>query len=395
MRSVAEHLAAVLEMGSKLTPCSVRLTDAFGLILAEEVIARFAVPPFDNSAMDGFAIGTPDLGAVPKILKVTGDIPAGTEHPNALAVGEAARIMTGAPLPDGADAVVPVEHTDVSSGPGELPTQVEVRRPVRRGQHIRRAGEDVAVGDLVLHPGAELSPAAVSAAAAVGYGELLVHPRPLVLVISTGSELTAPGRPIASGQIPDSNSLLLTGLLQQFGADVTALTTSDDPAEFRAALDSTGADLVVTSGGVSAGAFEVVRQVTGADCEFSQVAMQPGKPQGLGNVGGRPLLAFPGNPVSVFVSAWLFARPLIARLAGRPQEAQWRKVSAAASWNKSVGREQYLPVRLSGGAEPAHGLGSASHAIASLHLADGLARVPSQVSGVEVGDPVEVLTTNG
>lgn len=396
MRTVDEHLAAVLALARPLEPVEVDLTDAFGLVLSDDVVARYPVPPFDNSAMDGFAVRTLDLASAPRRLRVTEDIPAGDIEPHSIGQGEAARIMTGAPLPMGADAVVPVEQTDIPIGPGPLPLSVEVRAAASAGQHIRRIGEDVRVGDTVLRSGSVATPAAVAAAASAGFGRLRVIRRPRVLVIATGAELERPGEAIVHGQIPDSNSALLVGLLRQFGADTRARTTSDDPAEFRAALDDAAdSDLVLTTGGVSVGAYEVVRQVARASVDFVRVAMQPGKPQGVGRVGGVPLLAFPGNPVSAFVSAWLFARPLIAALAGRDTSTPWRSLRAEQGWSTPPGRAQYLPVLIGDGVRPAHGLGSSSHAIASLHLANGLARVTAEVGAVSPGDLVEVIVTDG
>ena len=394
MRSVDDHVAAVLGLGEPLGGEPVDLSRALGLVLACDLPALVPVPPFDNSAMDGFAVRSVDVAAPPVTLRVTGDIPAGCREPHAIGAGEAARIMTGAPLPEGADAIVPVEDTDIAPGPVPLPPRVQVRAPARPGRHIRRRGEDLAQGEVALTAGTVLTPAAVAAAASVGYGEVAAIRRPRVAVIATGAELRPPGQPLGHGQIPDSNSLLLSGLVRQFGAEAHTATTSDDPEEFRAVLDeaAAGADLILTTGGVSVGAFEVVRQATGARCEFVTVAMQPGKPQGIGDYAGVPLLAFPGNPVSVFVSAWLFARPLIARLAGGTAEDGWRPVRAGREWGCPAGREQYLPAVVCGDeVVPAHRLGSSSHAIGSLHRANALARVGARVTGVCVGDEVEVM----
>lgn len=395
MRTVNEHLDAVLALAARLPSREVALADALGLTLAADVVARYPVPPFDNSAMDGFAVRAADVAQVPARIRVVADVPAGTSSSVVIGAGEAARIMTGAPLPQGADAVVPVELTDISPGPGACPAAVEVREGVAVGRHVRRAAEDAAPGDLALTAGTTLTPAALAAAASVGYATVTVTPRPRVAVISTGSELVAPGKALGAGCVPDSNSVLLAGLLRQWGAEVTTASASDDAAEFRHVLAAAaaGADLVITSGGVSAGAFEVVRQVA-SECEFVSVAMQPGKPQGFGRVAGVPLLAFPGNPVSVFVSAWLFARPVVAVLAGRTPRETWAARPAAIGWACPPAREQYVPVRIDDVVRPAHALGSGSHAIASLHLANGLARVPATADGVTAGQPVEVLFTD-
>lgn len=295
MRSVAEHLDAVLALGKPLAPKNVGLADALGLVLSHDLVATFPVPPFDNSAMDGFAVRCVDISSLPRTLRVVDDIAAGAFDSVSLSAGECARIMTGAPLPMGADAVVPVEQTDATPGPGEAPDRVDIQAEVRAGQHVRYQAEDVAVGDVVLPAGTRLTPAGLAAAASVGHGELRVIRRPRVVAISTGSELERPGAALANGQIPDSNSVLLAGLIQQFGASATTATTDDEPSRFRAALEEhlPNADLIITTGGVSVGAFEVVRQVLGKDADFATVAMQPGKPQGMGYIDGVPVVAFP------------------------------------------------------------------------------------------------------
>lgn len=397
MRTVEEHLSRVLSLGSRLPaePCPVG--DGFGRVLAEDLAAVVAVPPFDNSAMDGFAVRAEDL-AVGASLRVVGDIPAGATAVPRVGAGEAARIMTGAPMPPGADTVVPVEQTDQPMGAVSLPESVRVSAVVPLGRHVRRAGEDVAVGAPGLSAGQRWSPAAASSAASLGHGVVPLVARPRVSILATGSELVAAGRPLGFGQIPDSNSLLLSGLCRQWGAEVvSAVAVDDEPANFRAALtEALAADLVLTSGGVSVGAFEVVRQVVEGEVVFDKVAMQPGKPQASGLLtapDGRrvPMLGLPGNPVSVFVSAWAFARPLIARLGGWDEE--WRSVTLPAlqGWKGPEGRRQFTPVRITAdGVMPVHTLGSGSHLVASLALADGLAVVPEEATSVAPGDAVAV-----
>lgn len=401
MRTVEEHLATVLAMAERAAPVRQPVSTE-PVVLADDLAATLPVPPFDNSAMDGFAVRAADVSDVPTRLRVVGDIPAGTAPTRTVHPGEALRIMTGAPMPEGADAVVPVEDTDQPVGDAPVPAHVEVRASVQPGRHVRRMAEDVGVGDVVLRAGTRVSPAVVAAAISVGVGEWSVIPRPRVAVLSTGSELVAAGVRPGPGQIPDSNGPMLAGLVEQFGGVVTAmLRVDDDPAGMRAAMDQLGdVDVVVTTGGVSAGAFEVVRQATGEHVDFVTVAMQPGKPQGIGrwSVGDRqvPLLAFPGNPVSVFVSSWLFLQPLIGAMQGLPVQWPSLELPAAEGWRSPVGRRQYAPVRIVDGAVlPAHRLGSGSHLVASLHLADGLAVVPQEVERVEPGDVVRVHRTDG
>lgn len=401
MRTVEEHLTAVLALAEPLDPVEVPVAPDPATTLAADVVAKFPVPPFDNSAMDGFAVRSDDVAAVPCTLQVVADVPAGSATDVVLAPGQAIRIMTGSPMPAGADAVVPVEDTDQSAGDVPLPQSVEVRASVRQGRHVRRAGEDVVVGDVVLAAGARTTATAAAAAASAGHGQWHTRPRPRVLVVATGTELVAPGEPLAPGQIPDSNGLLLSGLVEEFGGVVAgALRVGDDPDAFREALTGVGqVDVVVTSGGVSEGAFEVVRQVTEGTLDFVKVAMQPGKPQGLGlwEVDGArvPFLALPGNPVSVFVSAHLFLRPLLVKLSGRPTSTRTERFTVVDGWSTPPNRRQYVPVMFAGdGIRRAHKLGSGSHAVASLHLAEALAVVPAEIDRVAPGDILEVIRTH-
>ncbi len=398
MISVEEHLETVLALAGPLSPAEVSLTEARGLVLTEDLTARLSVPPFDNSAMDGFAVRAGDLtpGAV---LEVVGEVAAGSSAEPVVGAGQAARIMTGGRVPPGADAVVPVEQTDQPLGAAPLPQRVTITEAVPVGRHVRRAGDDVPTGALVLRRGDLLTPAALAAAASIGYGAVPVIPRPRVAVVATGAELAAPGEPLAPGQIPDSNGLMLAGLAVDAGAEVVAqVRVPDDPTSLTAALADLAqdADLILTSGGVSVGAYDVVRQV-GSGLSFSSVAMQPGKPQGCGRVAGAdgrevPVLAFPGNPVSAFVSFLVFGRPLLQRLAGRTAPETLLFAPALEGWSSPPGRRQFVPVKLvEGGCRPAHRLGSGSHLIASLHLADALAVVGEDVTTVAAGDRLSLM----
>ena len=255
------------------------------------------------------------------------------------------------------------------------------------------------VGAKVLRGGASWTPAAAAAAASVGYSEVPLRRRPRVAVLATGSELVSPGAQLGFGQIPDSNSILLAGLVEQFGGEVV-LTTAvpDSVSQFEDSLDraaSLGADLIVTAGAISAGAFEVVRQSLEGRASFNKVAMQPGKPQACGmlTLQGRPtaFVGLPGNPVSVFVSAWVFLRPLLARFQGA--EAAWQAVELATEegWKSPSGRRQFVPVITGNGTvSRSHALGSGSHLIASLHLANALAMVPEGVTAVAPSDMLKV-----
>ncbi len=396
MLSVEEYRARVLALAS-LTPVEeCAIGSGFGRVVAEDMVARCAVPPFDNSAMDGFAVRSADtLGGAH--LTVVADLPAGTRLAPLIGAGQAARIMTGAPLPPGADAVVPVEDTDQSPGDVPLPDAVRVP-PVAVGAHVRRAAEDVAVGAVVVPRGQRWTPASAAAAAAVGHARVRLHRRPTVAVLATGSELLPAGAPLGYGQIPDSNSVLLAGLVEQFGGQVVcARAVSDDLADFRQALvDAADAEVIVTSGGVSVGAFEVVRQAVEGSIEFVRVAMQPGKPQASGRIrdaAGREhtLVALPGNPVGAFVSAWVFVRPFLDACQGAFSEPPTLRIAVADGWRTPPGRAQFMPVVITpDGVRPAHRLGSGSHLIASLHAAEALAFVPADVERVAPGDVLDV-----
>jgi molybdopterin molybdotransferase len=328
MRSVEEHRRVVAELITRRPPVSVALADTLGLVLAAEVVAPLSLPGFDNSAMDGYAVLADDVADAtadnPVLLPVAEDIPAGRTDLLTLKPGTAHRIMTGAPLPAGATAVVPVEVTNAATD------TVEIRAGAKSGQHIRRAGEDVTAGTTVLHAGQVLTPAALGLAAALGLGELTVIPRQRVLVLSTGSELVAPGTPLQPGQIYESNAVMLAAAVRDAGADVeVAPMTSDDVEVFRDALERhcADADLIITTGGVSAGAYEVVKDALSESVDFVKVAMQPGMPQGAGTVNDTPIVTLPGNPVSALVSFEVFIRSPLRSAMGSPQPDRPRRTA--------------------------------------------------------------------
>lgn len=402
MRTVDEHLAAVLSVVRPLDPIEVPLLDAQGCVLAEDVVAAAPVPSFANSAMDGYAVLAADVAGAtarePVVLPVTGDVPAGPAPDLSVAPGSCVRIMTGAVLPPGADAVVPVEWTD--GGVAE----VRVFQPGQPGLNVRSPGEDVRPGQRLLTAGVLLGPAQIGLLAVVGRPAVLVRPRPRVVVLSTGSELVEPGRPVAPGQIHDSNSYALTAAAREAGALATrAAGVPDDPGALRAALEDqlARADVVVTSGGVSVGAYDVVKQVLRevGTVAFEQVAMQPGKPQGFGTLGpdATPFFGLPGNPVSALVSFEVFVRPALRRMLGlEPVSREPVPAVLTETVGKPRGRRQYRRVALAPGdgvlrATPVGGTGS--HLMAGLAAADGLAVLPEDVDRVGAGETVDVLVT--
>lgn len=344
VRTVAEHQSVVAELLARTEVVTLPLADAAGLVLAEDLVATRALPAFDNSAMDGYAVRAADLTGAsaehPVRLPVAEDVPAGRIDGPALAPGTAHRIMTGAPMPAGADAVVQVEATDGGTD------AVAVHEARTSGSHVRTAGEDVAVGETVLPAGAVLGAAQLGLVAALGEPTVRVHRQLRVLVLSTGSELVEPGLPLRHGQIHESNGVMLATAVRAAGALAEQVRfVADDVAEFDAALAARGAhvDLVVTSGGVSAGAYEVVKDaLAGRGVEFVKVAMQPGMPQGAGRVRGMPVVTLPGNPVSALVSFEVFLRPAIRASMGH-REVQRRVVRArlTESLNSPAGRRQF------------------------------------------------------
>ena len=399
-RTAPEHAAAVLALVEALGTEEVALADAAGRVSAQPIASLLDLPPWDCSAMGGYADSlreasewTPTAEQPELAHPVSGVVAAGETARVVLAVGSAARIMTGAPVPEGSDAVVPVEETDAGVD------SVRISAPVRAGSHIRRRGEDVQTGDVVVPAGAVLTPARLAVIAGTGHARVLVHRRPRVLVLSTGSELRAPGEALEHGQIYESNSHQLAALVHEAGGDAVVLHLVDDVAGVQQALAraSSDVDLVVSTGGVSVGDFDVVRDaLAGGDVSFVSVTMQPGKPQGAGRLAdGTPIVALPGNPVSSFVSFEVFVRPAIRRLAGAARVTR-RRVRARldTAMSSPAAREQYARVALTWPdgvpvATPVGGRGS--HLMGALASADGLAVIPAEVTQVEAGTTVDVI----
>ncbi|KOU65825.1 gephyrin-like molybdotransferase Glp [Streptomyces virginiae] len=445
--SVDEHLADVLGAVRPLEPIELQLLDAQGCVLVEDVTVPVALPPFDNSSMDGYAVRTADVQGAseefPAVLTVVGDVAAGSGALPTVGPGEAARIMTGAPLPPGAEAVVPVEWTDggtgggaaagmtpASAAPEQAGGEVRVHRAAEARAHVRARGSDVQAGDLALAAGTVLGPPQIALLAAIGRGTVRVRPRPRVVVLSTGSELVQPGEPLTAGTIYDSNSFALAAAARDAGAIAYRVgAVADDADTLRSTIEDQliRADLLVTTGGVSVGAYDVVKEalssvgssipsgssgsgdgegdadpdveVDATRIDFRKLAMQPGKPQGFGTIGPdhTPLLALPGNPVSSYVSFELFVRPAIRALMGLPEsEVRRPSVRAVLKADKALGspagRRQFLRGKYdaeTGTVSPVGGSGS--HLIAALAHADSLMVVPEDVTSVEPGTELEVV----
>ncbi|MFF5498093.1 gephyrin-like molybdotransferase Glp [Streptomyces aquilus] len=422
--SVDEHLEDILATVRPLEPIELQLLDAQGCVLVEDVTVPVSLPPFDNSSMDGYAVRVADVAGAseefPAVLDVVGDVAAGQADLLHVGPGQAARIMTGAPLPPGAETVVPVEWTDGGLGEGPVAGmraralapegaegQVHVYRPAEARAHVRAKGSDVKAGDRALEAGTVLGPPQIALLAAIGRGTVRVRPRPRVVVMSTGSELVQPDESLGSGQIYDSNSFALTAAARDAGAIAYRVgAVADDAETLRDTIEDqlVRADLMVTTGGVSVGAYDVVKEAlshvgdedeAGSGIDFRKLAMQPGKPQGFGSIGPdhTPLLALPGNPVSSYVSFELFVRPAIRALMGledvhRPRTRA--KLTAGKALTSPKGRRQFLRGTYADGAVTPVG-GAGSHLVAALAHADALIVVPEDVESVEPGTEVEVV----
>jgi len=401
LTSVDDHAARVAALLTAPDPVDVPLGDCDGLVLGADVVARVALPGFDNSAMDGYAVRAADVATAtadkPVELPVSDDIPAGRVDVPPLKPGTAARIMTGSPVPDGADAIVQVELTDAPST-GAPPATVRIFEAPRPAQHVRRQGEEASTGDVVLRAGTTLTPPAIGLAAAVGHPTLRVRRRPRVLVLSTGSELVPVGEPVKPGQIYESNSHMLAAAIRRAGALADTLTlVPDDVAPFMASLKEAAADadLIITSGGVSAGAYEVVKEglLGTGTVQFDKVGMQPGMPQGAGTVFDTPIVTLPGNPVSVYVSFEVFVRPALLAYLGIEDTERPGFIGTWAGPDQSSpeGKRQFLRGTCdvpSGTVEP---IGTPpSHLLASLARSNCLAIVPETATELHNGDDVEI-----
>ena len=397
---VPDLVERILASVSPLPDFPQPLMEALGLALAEDVVAPISLPSFDNSAMDGYAVVHADVVSAspetPVRLPVVGEIGAGRAGLMAMSPGTAVKIMTGAPVPAGCDAVVPYEWTDRGVA------QVRITRAPKPGQHIRLTGDDVAEGDVLLEHGTVLGPRHLGLLAAVGRATVRSRPRPRVVVISTGSELREPGTPLGRDSIYDGNSYLLAAAARAAGAIAYRVgIVPDDARAFTDALSDqlVRADLVVTSGGVSEGDFDVVKEALSAlgSVWFGGVAMQPGKPQGFGTVGedDTPIFTLPGNPVSSYVSFETFVLPAIRRMMGKlpysrpPGRARLTHGISSPEGKRQLVRGLYDVDR--GGAFVSPVGGHGSHLIGDLAASNALVVVPEEVTSLAAGDMVQVL----
>jgi len=398
--TVAEALTAILAEIDVLPAETVPLLDGLDRILAEPIMAQDNLPPFANSAMDGYAVRAADLAgasrAAPVRLKVTGDIAAGTAPVQAVTSGTAMRIMTGAPLPPGADAIVPVEHSNEAwrDPQRSLLSQVEIHQAPKPGDYVRPEGEDIQAGSLILAAGHLLRPQEISILAALGVAQLAVIRRPRVAVLSTGDELLPIDQPLQPGKIRNSNSYAQAAQLLAMGAMPVPLgiardTEGDVRACLQAGLDA-GVDLFVSSAGVSVGAYDVVKTVLadGGEIGFWRVRMRPGKPLAFGRYQGVPYLGLPGNPVSAMLSFERFARPAVRKMAGHTRLDRPEVTAVVQEEIVSDGRESYIRAVVSReGQQYTARLAGAqgSNIISSLVRANALLIVPEGVTHVAAG----------
>lgn len=400
-RSVAAHRQAIAEL---LTKAAARkgthrlpLMDALGRVLAVDLHAPLSLPPFANSQMDGFAVRSADIPDGGAKLPLAAPVPAGAA-PEALKPGHAAPIMTGAMMPEGADAVVPIEKATPGTFPAPTDVDAEVELPtVEPGTYVRDSGSDIGKGALALAAGTLLGPSQLGLLAALGLVDVEIRQPWRVLLVTTGDEVLEPGTELTAGKIYDSNGTLLEASMRQAGLDVVRTGISDDQPEGLLAVlrqhladPDKPVDMIVSTGGVSKGAYEVVRlAMTGQPVEFLHVAMQPGGPQGLGTFEGTPFIGFPGNPVSCLVSFEMFLRPALSQVAGAPSPRPVLRARLAGGLTSPQGKHQVRRGTVVDGVVRMEG-GAGSHLVHALARANALVQIPEDVTELAEGDEVEV-----
>lgn len=400
--NVDKALELILAEIQRCSSETVRIQDAVGRILADDVMANINLPPFPASAMDGFALRSADVAGAdrnnPMTLKIVEDIPAGKAPQKTLQSGEAARIMTGAPVPEGADTVVPVEQTDGKWDDGHLPETVQVYQAVAAGEHVRPVGENIAAGQKILSAGIVLRSAEIGILAAMGYASVNVIRCPRVAILSNGNEVAEVGQPLAAGQIYDANSYLLAALVQETGGEAIRLPVAPDTLEAIRAMFHTALahrpDMIISSAGVSVGAADFTHTVLDelGEVGFWRINLRPGKPLAYGKLADVPFFGLPGNPVSAAVTFDVLVRPALLKMAGRPDEAVY-DTAIAGEKIRSDGRRSYLRVTLTRENDRwiARTTGTqSSGALMSMVMADALMIIPEDILEVEPGTPLRV-----
>lgn len=403
--SVDEALERILSTMSTLPAETVPLLAALGRVLATPVVSEISLPPFANSSMDGFAVRSGNTkyatAEQPALLRLMFDIPAGSQPEGVLHPGQSARIMTGAPLPEGADAIVPVEATDQEWKPGDdapLPPIVKVYTPVSAGAYVRPVGEDIEAGQTVLTAGTRIRAAELGVLAALGVAQVQVVRRPRVAIIGSGDELVDVHEPLTPGKIRDINSYTLFGLVTEYGGEPIRIPPAKDTLEdvrrsFNEAL-SHSPDLILSSAGVSVGAFDVVRTVMDemGKIGFWRINLRPGKPLAFGEINDIPFFGLPGNPVSAMVTFDVFVRPTLLKLSGSDPNIPTVQARLRETLT-SDGRRSYIRVKLSreDGQYVAESTGTqSSGALTSMVQADGLLIIPENVTEAQAGNWFQV-----
>jgi molybdopterin molybdotransferase len=401
--SVDEARKRILSHFHPVTTETLPLVECTKRVLAEEITAAIDLPLFDNSSMDGFAVRAADVEVAtvesPRRLRVVADIPAGSYPTISLAQGEAARIMTGAPLPEGADAVVPVEDTDFNNRNAgtPAPNEVQIFKPAKSGDNRRARGTDIRSGQVVLHQSRFLKPQDLGFLATLGVARLVVFQKPRIGLFSSGDELIPIDAPLEAGKIHDSNSYMLAALVEDAGAEVIRLgVANDNPKSVKALLEKAieqNVDMILSSAGVSVGAFDFVKEVIEAHgkMDFWRVNMRPGKPVAFGDYKSIPCIGLPGNPVSAFVGFEVFVRGAIGRLSGAVDAVRPMIRVRCAEQIDSDGRESYLRAEIydEGGVHIAHLTGhQGSGNLYSLVQANALLIIPAGVKCVPAGEEV-------
>jgi molybdopterin molybdotransferase len=404
--SVDQARERILSQFKPVTTETLSLGECLHRVLAQEVVATNDMPPFDNSSMDGFAVRAADVleatTETPRSLRVVADIPAGSHPTISLREGQAARIMTGAVVPAGADAVIPVEDTDFNDRDAGTPPPevVEIFKPAKAGWNVRPRGIDIRNGAAVLHPGRILKPQDVGLLATLGFANVLVYRKPRVALFSSGDELLPVESALAEGKIRDSNSYTLAALLEETGAEVLRLGVArDNPDAVKDLLEKAvgqNVDLILSSAGVSVGAFDFVKQVieSNGSMDFWRVNMRPGKPVAFGEYQQIPFIGLPGNPVSAFIGFTVFVEPTILRLRGLIYEGREKLRARCEEQIDSDGRESYLRARVRPGEESGIYIArltghQGSGNLYSLVEANALLIIPAGVKCVPAGQEVD------
>ncbi|GAB4499485.1 MAG: molybdopterin molybdotransferase MoeA [Anaerolineales bacterium] len=402
MLTVTEARERILSHFKATATETIPLIESVNRILANDIRADGDYPPFDNSAVDGFALRSEDASASPSTLSVVADIPAGSAPTVTLQAGQAARIMTGAQLPIGADCVIPVEETDFNSRNAgtAAPKTIAFTKQMKAGENVRTQGMDMRAGDIVINHGRTLKPQDLGLLATLGAAKVIVHKKARVALLSSGDELLEVDAPLEPGKIRDSNSYALAAAIVNAGADVIRLGVAKDTRESVTKLldkaASENADLILSSAGVSVGAFDFIKEVIDANgkMDFWKVNMRPGKPLAFGKYRGIPFIGLPGNPVSAFVGFEVFVRPALERLNGKMDGSRQTIRVRCVQEIESDGRESYLraKIRTENGVLSAALTGhQGSGNLLSLVQADALLIIPAGVKCVPAGSEVDAI----